>query len=141
MNRKIKFFPAQVVQLDDVNAFVGAHASQAGLSAEKLSRVLLVLEEAFVNICSHAYPSGGGEVEIACSCSADGFVLEISDEGEPFDMLSLPDPDITLDILERPVGGLGVLLIRTQSDDVSYRRSRGRNILRMMFAQDPGRTT
>lgn len=140
MNREKKSFPAQVIQLDDVNAFVGAYASQAGLSSEKLSRVLLVLEEAFVNICSHAYPNGAGNVEIACSRSGDDFVLEISDEGAPFDMLSLPDPDITLDVMERPVGGLGVLLIRTQSDAVTYQRLNGHNVLRMTFAKSSGRT-
>jgi anti-sigma regulatory factor (Ser/Thr protein kinase) len=60
-------------------------------------------------------------------------VLEIADTGKPFDVLSLPEPDITLDIKDRQVGGLGIHFIRTLSDGVSYRRENGRNILRMVF--------
>lgn len=74
-----------------------------------------------------------GDAEISCSVDGDAFVLEIKDSGNPFNVLILPDPDTTLDIAEREIGGLGVHLIRTLSDDVSYRRENGQIILRMIF--------
>ena len=125
--------PAEVANLEAANAFVEACHARAGLGGEKTFKVLLALEEAFVNICHYAYPEGSGDVDIACRSDNGVFVLELADSGRPFDILSLPDPDTTLTIEDRPVGGLGVLLIRTLSRP-SYRREGSRNILRMTFA-------
>lgn len=133
MTRATKKIAARVENLTEVNGFVEECAECTGLDAKKKFGVLLALEEAFVNICSYAYPDGGGDVEVSCASDDGAFVLEIADEGSPFDVLSLPDPDITPDIMEREVGGLGIYFIRTLSDSVSYSRDNGRNILRMIF--------
>ena len=61
------------------------------------------------------------------------FVVEIADSGIPFDILSLPDPDTTAEIMDREIGGLGVYFIRKMTDEVSYRRLDGRNILRVVL--------
>ncbi len=130
-------YAARVGNLDAANAFVEQCADRFGLDAKKRFGLLLVLEEAFVNICNHAYPQGEGDAEITCRHDGAVFVLEIADQGPPFDVLSLPDPDLTLDIMEREIGGLGVHFIRTLSDRVSYCRESGRNILRMEFRSSP----
>ncbi len=70
---------------------------------------------------------------LAVRADGDAMVLEISDSGSPFDVLSLADPDTTSDIMERHIGGLGIHFIRKLSDNVSYRRENGRNILRLVF--------
>lgn len=124
---------ATVENLAALTEFVEAAAERCGLEARKSFGVLVALEEAFVNICSHAYSDGPGPVEVACGADGEAFVLEISDNGTAFDLLSLPEPDTTSDILDRQIGGLGVHFIRTLSDSVSYRREKGRNILRMLF--------
>lgn len=124
---------ARIENLSGANEFVEECADRFGLGAKKKSGLLLALEEAFVNICSHAYPGGEGDAEISCEGIDDIFALEIADTGKPFDALSLPDPDLTLDIMDRRIGGLGIHFIRTLSDRVSYRRERDRNILRMEF--------
>ena len=123
-------FPARVENLEAANAFVEACCDQSGLDDAKKFHALLVLEEAFVNICHYAYPNGMGDIDIACRIEDDAFVLEVADSGSPFDVLSLQDPDITLNIEDRPVGGLGILLIRTLSSP-SYSRVDGKNILTM----------
>ena len=51
------------------------------------------------------------------------------DNGVPFDFGSLSDPDLDSDIVERPIGGLGVFLIRKMMDEVKHRRDGKRNIL------------
>ena len=63
----------------------------------------------------------------------DAFTLDISDWGEPFDVLSLPEPDTTRDVMHRPLGGLGVDFIRTFSKSATYQRDDDRNVLRMLF--------
>ncbi|MBS1187624.1 MAG: putative anti-sigma regulatory factor, serine/threonine protein kinase [Burkholderiaceae bacterium] len=131
-------YPARLERLVDANAFVEACADRSRLEDGKRFGALLALEEAFVNICSYAYPDSSGEVEIACGLDGGRFVLEIADWGSPFDVLSLPEPDLTLDIMERPIGGLGIHFIRVMTDSVSYRRESGRNVLRMEFAAAAG---
>lgn len=122
-----------VENLSRVTDFVEECADLFGLDAKKKFGALIAVEEAFVNICSYAYPDGEGEAEICCCAEGDVFVLEIADSGSPFDVLTIPDPDTTLDFMEREIGGLGVHFIRKLTDDVSYRREDGRNVLRMVF--------
>lgn len=66
------------------------------------------------------------------------FIVELSDAGPPFDVLSIDSPDLEAGLMERKVGGLGIHFIRTLSDEVSYQRLAGHNILRMQFARSPG---
>ena len=70
------------------------------------------------------------------AAAGGSFVVEIADSGIPFDVLSLPDPDTTAGIMDREIGGLGVYFIRKMTDEVSYRREEGRNILRVVLHTD-----
>ncbi len=133
MKNDMKCIAAKIENLNGANDFVEEYADLFGLPAKKKFGLLLALEEAFVNICGYAYPDGEGEVELSCAGNDDVLTLEIADRGKPFDVLSLPDPDLTLDIMDRPIGGLGIYFIRTLSDSVSYRRENERNILRIEF--------
>lgn len=92
----------------------------------------LVVEEIFVNIASYAYcPPGSGDVEISCDVVEDTMrvFITFSDEGPEFDPLGKEDPDITLGKDERPIGGLGIFLVKKNVDGISYKREGGRNIL------------
>ncbi len=122
---------ACIDNLEEIIHFVDGCADRSGLTGIKKNKALIAVEEAFVNICHYAYPGGKGKVELTCCGQSDVFEVEIADKGVPFNVLLLPDPDTTADILERKIGGLGVYLIRRLIDDVSYRRQDGQNILRM----------
>ncbi len=124
---------ALIENLDAVIAFAEDRAEQFGLDTKKKFGLLIAVEEAFVNVCHYAYPQTPGTVSVTCGSEGEAFVVEIADHGEPFDVLSLPDPDITADIIDREIGGLGVFFIRKLTNDVSYRREEGRNILRMVL--------
>lgn len=125
--------PACIENLEQVVLFVENNAERFGLDTQKKFGLQLAVEEAFVNICHYAYQSGSGAVFITCAAEGDAMALEISDNGSPFDLLSLDAPDLTTNIMDRQVGGLGVHFIRKLSDKVSYRRHNGQNILRMVF--------
>lgn len=124
---------AEVGNLEAVVGFVEECAERCAIDARKKFGLLVAVEEAFVNVCHYAYPGSAGYVELACSCGGDAFVVEMTDRGIPFDILSLPEPDTTADITEREVGGLGVHFIRSLTDEVSYRREEDRNILRVVL--------
>lgn len=97
-----------------------------------LFRMNLVLEEMTLNVMTHGRAAGASELEVVVACEADTVTIEISDDGPLFDPLQdapVPDTDAALD--DRPVGGLGVHLVREMMDEVSYRYEDGRNRLRM----------
>jgi len=124
---------AYIENLDRVLGFVEECAERFGLSDKRKIDLMLAVEEAFVNVCHYAYTGREGDVEFVCFGEGDSFVVEIADKGVAFNVLTLPDPDTSADVMERKIGGLGVFFIRKMTDDLSYRREDGRNILRMVL--------
>jgi anti-sigma regulatory factor (Ser/Thr protein kinase) len=125
---------AKLGNLEALVKSVTACVREQGVSEKKLPFIELVIEEVFVNICKYAYPHGEGAVEIKCNLDDDRFIIEIIDSGIPFDITSLPDPDITQNISERKIGGLGVFFIKKMADNFRYRREGNRNILSIIIA-------
>jgi serine/threonine-protein kinase RsbW len=124
--------PAQSAAVARGIAFVLECATAAGIPPARAAEIELALEEALVNICQYAYVDGPGTVEICCTRdAAPQFLIELVDTGPPFNILTLPPPDLTADVERRQVGGLGVLFIRTLMDHVTYRRDGNRNILQL----------
>ena len=92
------------------------------LIRKKISKIELALEEALVNICKYSYPGEPGNAEVSCKQDNSRFIIKIVDSGIPFDMTSLPSPDITSSVEQRKIGGLGIFLIKKTVDEVEYRR-------------------
>lgn len=129
-------FQASLDSLPAVMAFVEDKATDAGVASAKLTGLCLAVEEAFVNICTHSLKDSKKEVELVSFSTSDAFALEIMDSGPEFNMLSVPTPDISAEIEQREVGGLGVHLIRHFTDHADWRRESGYNILRLTLNLD-----
>ena len=85
-----------------------------------------------MNIVMHgSQPGIASRVEVFLALADDGLTMTIEDDGPPFDPLTVPSPDLTSSLAERPVGGLGVFLVRQVMDAVSYSRVGTRNRLTM----------
>lgn len=123
--------PAELDQLPVFLDYVRRMAGVAGLSDAQGSRLELAVEEALVNICGYAYVDRAQAGRVLCwiETRPDGVVVNIADEGSPFDPLARPDPDTALDLDQREPGGLGILLIKSLVSDVAYRREHDRNVL------------
>ena len=90
----------------------------------------LALEEAVTNVILYAYPEGSdGLVDIEAVMSKDKLKFIISDSGQAFDPTAAPEADVTLGVEDRPIGGLGIYLVRNIMDTVSYERADGKNVL------------
>ena len=91
-----------------------------------------MLEELVVNVMTHGSHEGLAEIEVTVTSVDDLVSIQLSDNGVAFDPLTdAPDPEVTGSVEDRHVGGLGVHLVRTMMDSVSYRRCDGRNLLTM----------
>ena len=91
----------------------------------------VAIDEWMANIASYAYGNGVGEVTVRFDFQPDDrtVVLTFIDSGVPYDPLAKPDPDVTLSVDKRAVGGLGIFLIKKTMDDMTYARRDGHNIL------------
>ncbi len=98
-------------------------------------KVNLALEEVGINILSYGGKSGGPwpEFEIVIASEDDALAIEVSDEGRPFDPFNdAPKPSLDADLEDRAVGGLGIHLVQSLMDDLSYEHTGGKNRLTMI---------
>jgi anti-sigma regulatory factor (Ser/Thr protein kinase) len=125
---------ARLENLDSFLAHVRDFASDCGVDVNLLIPVELSLEEVLVNVISYAYPKEvPGAIELGCSWdSQEQLTIQVTDSGAAFDPLAKPDPDTSLSLEERGIGGLGIFLTKKMMDQVSYERSQGKNILTMV---------
>ena len=93
----------------------------------------LVIEEIFVNIANYAYHPELGPATFCMEFEENPAAVRMTffDEGKPYNPLERDDPDTTLDIDERDIGGLGIFLVKKNVDEISYEYAEGKNILRM----------
>lgn len=112
---------------------------EAGLTTIRLSEMELVVEEALVNIFRHAYSGHGGEIEFTCKANPEGGEVEvfIADKGEPFNINEAPAPDLKDDLESRPLGGLGIVLMKNMTDEILCSRENDRNQMTLIFRNVP----
>ena len=94
----------------------------------------LCVEELLVNSIKHGYGgTAAPDIEVDVQLTPAALIIEVSDGAPPFDPTSdsaAPDVDAELD--DRPVGGLGIHLVKQMTDEMSYRRDNGRNRVRLV---------
>jgi serine/threonine-protein kinase RsbW len=126
--------PATLASLEKFTTFISEWLRRHGESPKRMMAIELALEEALVNVCRYAYHEQTGDVEVRCRVVNDNrLLIEVIDSGVPFDVCSLPPPDVKSCVAERKIGGLGVHFIRKMADTIEYQRKDGCNILSLTF--------
>ena len=121
-----------IAELGRVVAFLDIIEEEWTLPISLMMPLNLVLEEALTNVIFYAYEKESkNEIVIDFEKRENQLEIKITDNGKPFDPTQKDDPDITLSIDERPIGGLGILLIKKIMDKVTYQRKESFNILLM----------
>ena len=122
-------------ELDEITAlaiFVEEFCSDLSLPTETTMHINLALEEAVSNVIMYAYPlEEHHEIRLKASLTDNHLIFLLTDKGLSFDPPTAPDADITIPIEERAIGGLGIFLIRSIMNEVSYQRLDGENRLTM----------
>ena len=122
--------PNDVQTIPQLAEFVEGVGEELGFDMEDTMGLNLALEEAVVNVMTYAYPKGTlGTVQIDAEANDQRLKLVITDQGSPFDPTAKEDADITLSVEDRPIGGLGIFLVRQLMDSINYERVNGSNVL------------
>lgn len=124
-------FAAVEESLISLQAFVERVARQFGVEQTVVLKASLVIEELFVNTITHG-GSGVAQVEVAICRREDALELFYADDARAFDPFSTPVSErARLSVDERPVGGLGVLLVQGLCSHRRYQRASGRNLTQL----------
>ena len=120
----------QVAELERVGQLVAAFGAEHRLPSQVVFDLTLALDEILTNVMSYAYADQGShEIVVRLSQQADTLVAEVEDDGRPFNPLDVPPPDVGAAIEDRPIGGLGLHLVRRVTDGLDYERAAGKNRL------------
>jgi sigma-B regulation protein RsbU (phosphoserine phosphatase) len=129
--------PNDIATIPQLNEFIDTVAEEVGLDMSLTMSLNLALEEAVVNVMDYAYPEGQrGDVDIEVTADQQWLTFVISDTGIAFDPTAKEDVDTTLSAEERPIGGLGIFLVRQLMDVIDYKREGNKNVLTLRKKRD-----
>lgn len=135
-NQKASFsiaVPNELSSIDLVNDKFQAFCAENDLSEDVVRRIGVVFDELLNNIVSYGFDDDGHhEIDVQVSFDGRRLVVEIRDDGRPFNPFLQESPDTTLPLEEREVGGLGIHLVRKMMDEVAYERRINRNVVRLV---------
>ena len=128
--RKSIVLPNDIQEVPRLNAFVAEVCEAVGLSQPDIMKMKVAMEEAVVNVMNYAYPPDThGDVTIEAASNDVRLKFTIIDSGKPFDPTVKAEVDTTLSAKERPIGGLGIHIVRQFMDSINYERVGDLNVL------------
>ncbi len=129
---------SDVASLVSVTAELEKRLAEGDVPHEVVYACSLALEEIFTNILRYAYADAEAhEVRFAARLTDDHVVLRFEDGGRAFDPLAAKPPDLRVPPEERPIGGLGIHLVRKIAEEIEYERAGGLNRLTVRIAVRP----
>lgn len=122
---------AKIENLPKVLSFVDEQLETADCPMKIQMQIDIAVEEIFVNIAHYAYNPKTGTAMVRVEILPEPPSVDITfiDGGIPYDPLAKADPDVTLSVEEREIGGLGIFMVKKSMDDVKYEYLDGHNIL------------
>ena len=123
----------QLSEVSKISGFVEAFGVEEGLKPEAVFSLNLALDEVVTNVIRYAHDDDGQEhpIVVRLALERDVLTAQVEDDGRAFNPLEAPAPDLDASLDERPIGGLGIFLVRSVMNSVEYRREDRRNVLIM----------
>jgi serine/threonine-protein kinase RsbW len=119
-------FASEVSAIEPLTHELMAWAAARGASAQVCRGASLVLEELATNVVLHGFfGQSGFWIDIEAQVQGGVLTVTLEDEARPFNPLMVPEPDTTLPLEEREIGGLGLLFVRRTADQLHYERRQG----------------
>lgn len=120
---------AKTENLEQVLEFVNGLLEEKNSPMNLVFELDIAVEELFVNIAHYAYTPEIGEATIQVSFEEEDVVITFIDRGIPYNPWAKKDPDITLSLEERQIGGLGIYMVKNSMDEVDYAYIDGKNVV------------
>ncbi|MEJ2207520.1 MAG: ATP-binding protein [Anaerolineae bacterium] len=114
---------AEPSDLVDIRHFVQQAGHDLGLDDAAIYALELAVDEACTNVIMHAYEGRGGRLELHIDIVDDHIEVVIRDWGQTFDPSAIPAPDVDAPLEQRPIGGVGLFLMRQMMDRVDFQFS------------------
>lgn len=123
--------PDQLMAIPDLQTAFEQYVAQWTTAKPLIPTLNMALDDLLNNVVQYAFPDDQTEhlIEVEGEVREDYVVLTITDDGIPFNPLTVAPPDLSLLLHEREIGGLGIHLVRSMFDEVTYHRNVGRNVL------------
>jgi serine/threonine-protein kinase RsbW len=123
-------FPAELSQMARLRQFVEDTALGWQADPDELADVILAVDELATNSTLHGYRGRSGTIEIVVRRAGADLILILRDQAPTFDPNTVPPPDVSLPLEQRPIGGVGLHLVRHMVDELRHRaRPKGGNEL------------
>ena len=121
-------------QVSLLTGFVDRVREEYNLAPPLTARINLALEEAVCNVIMYAYPEGtAGTMDLDAVREGNQLRFTLADRGKAFDPTAVPEANFSASLEDRPIGGLGIHLVRSIMDSISYSRLDGKNVLTMII--------
>ena len=125
--------PGERGRLEEALAGIETHLHAAGIDPGRIHDAQLVVEELFCNVMDHGAAAGVDAMRLDARIDRGRVVLDLRDNGAAYDPLAHPPPDLDAGLEDRPVGGLGIHLVRELAQDARYHRDDGWNHVRVVL--------
>lgn len=126
-------FPARMEELTSVAARMREFLESHSVAADVVYFAELAFEELATNTVKYGYdPNEPGPLKVEITLHAGGILMRVIDQAQPFDPLKAEDPDTSLPVEERPIGGLGLFLVRQMADEMTYERVDDSNVVTLV---------
>ena len=124
---------ATIKNIEQVTAFVDEQLRVLDCPMKTLVQIDIAIDELFGNIARYAYNPEVGSATVRVEVCEDpvSVVITFIDNGMPYNPLAKEDPDVTLSLEERGIGGLGIYMVKKTMDDIVYEYKDGKNILKI----------
>ena len=119
---------ASLDNFEQIEDFIRQHLKEIGCPSKATNQVLIAVEELVVNVCSYAYPNAAGNdscplrIHLTSRSNPNAVVIEVGDDGVPFNPLEQDEPERPRNLEEAKIGGLGLIMTRRLMDEVEYAR-------------------
>lgn len=124
---------ATIENIGVVTEFVDEQLEELNCPMRAQTQIDIAIDELFGNIAHYAYHPEIGEATVRVEVEREplSVIITFMDNGVPYDPLKQSDPDITLALEDREIGGLGIFLVKNSMDEITYEYKDGHNILRI----------
>jgi len=123
----------KISSLNEIASFVEHFGAENNLSQKDIFELNLILDELITNIISYGYSDNEVHtIEISVKIENCNLLIKIIDDGKEFNPIERENADISVELTDRKIGGLGIYLVKQKVDSITYQRNFNKNVLTIL---------